>query len=171
MSTRRWPKRFLYSAATRAGAVFTQACHLQEPWAASPITWHPSRDAPTCYAPFGANPASASFWLYRLRVACRGCFVVLCCRWVYCITINSIVKQFFLLICLCICVILINTFNLFVIPSKHGKNAKAKNRGARNPPSARLLGKVPRSLEGQRPERCGYGVVCKARESRASQIE
>ena len=31
VSTRRWPKRFLYSAATRAGAVFTQACHLQEP--------------------------------------------------------------------------------------------------------------------------------------------
>lgn len=31
MSTRRWPKRFLYSAATRAGAVFIQACHLQEP--------------------------------------------------------------------------------------------------------------------------------------------
>lgn len=30
MSTRRWPKRFLYSAATRAGAVFIQACHLQE---------------------------------------------------------------------------------------------------------------------------------------------
>ena len=30
VSTRRWPKRFLYSAATRACAVFTQACHLQE---------------------------------------------------------------------------------------------------------------------------------------------
>ena len=30
VSTRRWPKRFLYSAATRAGAVFIQACHLQE---------------------------------------------------------------------------------------------------------------------------------------------
>ena len=31
MSTRRWPKRFLYSAATRADTVFIQACHLQEP--------------------------------------------------------------------------------------------------------------------------------------------
>ena len=126
----------------------------------------------TCHcAPFRAKPRICFLLAlpasYRLPGVFRG-FVL---RWVYCITINSIVKQFFLLICLCICVILINTFNLFVIPSKHGKNAKAKNRGARNPPSARLLGQVPRSLEGKRPERCGHGLVCQARESRASQIE
>ena len=48
VSTRRWPKRFLYSAATRAGAVFTQACHLQERVGAGSITWHPSRDASVC---------------------------------------------------------------------------------------------------------------------------
>ena len=78
VSTRRWPKRFLYSAATRAGAVFIQACHLQE-------LGRPVRSLGTHRVlhlplrPYGPNPAFASCWLYRLRVACRGCFVVLCC--------------------------------------------------------------------------------------------
>jgi len=68
----------LLPATTCGGALFTQPAKLQEPGrSARSLCAH---RVCTCHcAPFRANPAFASCWLYRLRVACRGCFVVLCC--------------------------------------------------------------------------------------------